>query len=44
MKKGNATQAPKKRGSGTKVVVGSSSTVRTGTAKGKLPRVGGGGK
>jgi hypothetical protein len=44
MKKGNATMAPKKRGSGTKIVSGSTSTVRTGSAKGKLPRVGGGGK
>lgn len=43
MKKSSGTQAPKKRGSGTKVVVGGN-TVRAGSAKGKLPRVGGGGK
>ena len=40
MKKGNATMAPPKRGSGTKVVTGSTSTVRTGTAKGKTPNWG----
>lgn len=44
--KGNkaATQAPARKGSGTKVVSGGASTVRTGTAKGKLPRTGNGGK
>ena len=40
MKKGNATQAPPKRGSGSKIVSGGASTVRTGTAKGKLPKWG----
>lgn len=39
-----ATMAPKRKGSGTKVVTGGASTVRTGSAKGKLPRTGGGGK
>lgn len=40
----HATMAPKRKGSGTKPVSGGASTVRTGTAKGKLPRTGNGGK
>jgi hypothetical protein len=39
-----ATMAPKRKGSGTKVVTGGASTVRVGSAKGKLPRTGNGGK
>lgn len=41
---GPATQVTKRKGSGTKVVSGGATTVRTGSAKGKLPRLGGGGK
>ena len=40
MKDSKATQAPKRKGSGTKVVSGGATTVRTGTAKGKLPMTG----
>ena len=38
MKNGKGTMAPPKRGSGVKAVTGSSSTVSTGSAKGKKPK------